>query len=51
VYLMSRWKGQTATETSPTNISQHLAGLNDDEVALPTRAALQQLAEQNSSTE
>jgi len=51
VYLMSRWKGQTATETSPTNISQHLAGLSDDEVALPTRAALQQLAEQNSSTQ
>jgi len=49
VYLMSRWKGQTATDTSPTDISQHLAGLSDDEVAPPTREALQQLAEQNSS--
>ena len=49
VYLMSRWKGQTATDTSPTDISQHLAGLSDDEVAPPTREALQQLADQNSS--
>lgn len=50
VYLLSRWKGQTATNISPTDISQHLAGLGDDEVAPPTREALQQLAEQNSST-
>jgi hypothetical protein len=49
VYLMSRWKGQTATNTSQTDISQHLAGLSDDEVAPPTREALQQLADQNSS--
>jgi len=49
VYLMSRWKGQTATDTSPIDISQHLASLSDDEVAPPTREALQQLAEQNSS--
>jgi hypothetical protein len=51
VYLMSRWKGQTATDTSPTDISQHLAGLSDDEVAPPTREALQQLAKQNASVQ
>lgn len=50
IYLMSRWKGQTSTDTSPTDISQHLASLSDDEVAPPTREALQQLAEQDSST-
>jgi hypothetical protein len=49
VYLMSRWQGKTVTDTSPTDISQHLAGLSDDEVAPSTREALQQLAEQNSS--
>ena len=47
VYLLSRWKGQTATDISPTDISQHLAGLSDDEVAPPTREALQQLANKN----
>jgi hypothetical protein len=51
VYLMSRWKGKTATDKSPTDISQHLAGLSDDEVAPPTREALQQLAEQNASVQ
>ena len=51
VYLLSRWKGQTATDISPTDISQHLAGLSDDEVAPPTREALQQLAEQNASVQ
>ena len=47
VYLLSRWKGRTATDISPTDISQHLAGLSDDEVAPPTREALQQLANKN----
>lgn len=51
VYLMSRWKGQNATDISPTDISRHLAGLSDDEVAPPIREALQQLAEQNASVQ
>jgi hypothetical protein len=51
VYLMSRWNGQTSTDTSSTDISQHLAGLSDDEVAPPTREALQQLAKEKSSAQ